>query len=89
MVTPVSHPSTAALSWRQKTLFAGLLFLEIPFGIVLFPFAAVCVLTGILAPLGILAFRVATMPFSWAMKCRIKWQSERELTSQRTTDGMR
>jgi hypothetical protein len=74
MVTSTPHPSKATLSWKEKTLIFGLLCLEIPFGLVLFPLAAVCVLTGILAPLGILSFRVATMPFSWAMNLRTAWQ---------------
>jgi hypothetical protein len=41
----------------------------------LFPLAAVFVLTGILAPLGIMTFRAAIMPLSWAMKRRSSRQS--------------
>lgn len=76
MVTSTSHPPKGTLSWKEKTVIFGLLCLEIPFGVILFPLAAVLVLTGILAPLGILSFRVATMPLSWAMKCRTAWQSD-------------
>jgi hypothetical protein len=60
-------------------LIAGLLFLEIPFGIVFFPMAAVLVLTGILAPLAVMAFKVATMPLSLSLKYKHTWQSEGNL----------
>jgi hypothetical protein len=56
-------------------MIAGLLCLEIPFGIVFFPMAAVLVLTGILAPLAIMAFKVATMPLSLSLKYKTAWQS--------------
>lgn len=49
-------------------LIACLLLLQIPFGIVFFPIAAVLVLTGILAPLAMMSFSLATMPFTLAMK---------------------
>ncbi len=62
----------------DKVLIAGLLCLEVPFGIVFFPMAAVFVLTGILAPLGMASFSLATMPFSLAMKRRATWRSRAE-----------
>lgn len=78
VVASKSRSSKGILSWQEKMLISGLLLLEIPFAIVLFPLAAICVLTGILAPLGIMSFRVATMPLSWAMKLRTAWQSGSE-----------
>jgi hypothetical protein len=83
MVAPMTRLPKATLPWNQKALIAGLLCLQIPFGIVFFPLAAVLVLTGILAPLAMMFFRIATMPFSLAMKRRAAWQSERELPYQR------
>jgi hypothetical protein len=59
-------------------LIAGLLLLEIPFGVVFFPMAAVFVLTGILAPLAMMAFKLATLPLSVAMSRRSARHLERE-----------
>jgi hypothetical protein len=73
--------STVTLSWKRKLVIAGLLCLEIPFGIVFFPMAAVLVLTGILAPLAIMVFKVATMPLTLSMKYKSAWQSEGHLDS--------
>jgi len=69
-----THLPKATLPWTKKMLIAGLLCLEIPFGLVFFPLAAVLVLTGVLAPLGIMSFAIATRPFSWAMKSRTAWR---------------
>lgn len=75
-MVPSKSPSAAtAMPWTEKLLIGGLLCLEIPFGIVFFPMAAVFVLTGILAPLGMATFALATMPFSLAMKRRSSWHS--------------
>jgi hypothetical protein len=63
----------ATLPWKKRALIAGLLCLEIPFGVVFFPLAAVLVLTGILAPLGMASFAIGTMPLSLAMKQRAAW----------------
>jgi hypothetical protein len=71
------------MPWSDKLLIAGLLCLEIPFGVVFFPMAAVFVLTGILAPLGMASFALATMPFSLAMKHRSAWQSGSEARIKR------
>jgi hypothetical protein len=70
MLASKNHLPEATLPWKKKASIAGLLCLQIPFGVVFFPLAAVLVLTGILAPLGMMSFAIATMPFSWAMKCR-------------------
>jgi hypothetical protein len=81
MVASEKNVPKAPLTWDKKALVAGLLCLEIPFGIVFFPMAAVLVLTGILAPLGMMSFAVATMPLSLAMKYRTAWQSGGTVTT--------
>jgi hypothetical protein len=81
MVASETNVPKAALTWDKKVLIAGLLCLEIPFGIVFFPLAAVLVLTGILAPLGMMSFAVATMPLSLAMRYRTAWQSGGTVTT--------
>jgi hypothetical protein len=67
-VAPTTKGPKAPLPWKKKLLIVGLLCLEIPFGVAFFPLAAVLVLTGILAPLGMMSFKAATMPISLAMK---------------------
>lgn len=66
--------SETKLSGKDKWLIGALLCLQIPFTVVFFPMAAVFVLTGILAPLGMMSFAVGTMPFSLAMKRKNAWQ---------------
>jgi hypothetical protein len=58
------------LSGKKKLLIAGLLCLQVPMGIIFIPLAAVLVLPGFLAPLGIMCFAIGTKPFSLAMKLR-------------------
>jgi hypothetical protein len=80
-IVPSKTPSPrATMPWMDKLMIAGLLCLEIPFGIVFFPMAAVFVLTGILAPLGMASFALATMPFSLAMKHKSAWHAGNEAT---------
>ncbi|MCU1363964.1 MAG: hypothetical protein JWM55_1792 [Acidimicrobiaceae bacterium] len=74
MLSTQARVPRATTPWKKKAFMAGLLCLEIPVGVFFFPLAAVLVLTGILAPLGILSFKVATMPFSRAMRCRTAGQ---------------
>jgi hypothetical protein len=71
--------------WTEKLLVAGLLCLEIPFGVVFFPMAAVFVLTGILAPLGMASFALATMPITLAMKRKDGWHSGLEQRERKGT----
>lgn len=78
MLAPKTQSPKASLPWTKKALIAALLCLEIPVGIFFFPLAAVLVLTGILAPLGMMSFTVARMPITWAMKCKSGWQSQRD-----------
>lgn len=77
MITENKGLPKAAMPWRLKALIAVLLCLQIPIGIFFFPLAAVLVLTGILAPLGMMCFTIARKPSSLAMKCRADWQSQR------------
>jgi hypothetical protein len=67
------------LSGRQKCLLVSLLCLQVPSTIVFIPVAAVLVLTGIFAPLGMMSFALGTKPFSQAMKLKNKWQSQQDL----------
>ena len=73
-----SRVSPDSLPWTERLLIAGLLLLEIPFGVVFFPMAAVFVLTGILAPLAMMAFKLATLPLSIAMNRRSARHLKRE-----------
>ena len=59
-LTSNARSPKGTLTWQQKAMITCLLCLEIPFGVVLFPLAAILVLTGILAPVGIMTFRAAT-----------------------------
>ncbi len=61
------------LPGKEKLLIAGLLFLEVPSALFFIPLATVLVLTGILAPLGVMSFAVGTKPFSMAMKRKTAW----------------
>lgn len=70
------RPPKATLSWKRRLVLGGLLCLEIPFGIVFFPMAAVLVLTGILAPVAIMVFKVATMPLTVWMDRKSAWQAD-------------
>jgi hypothetical protein len=62
------------LPGKEKLLIAGLLCLEVPSAIFFIPLATVLVLTGILAPLGVMSFAVGTLPFTLAMKRKSAWQ---------------
>jgi hypothetical protein len=63
-------PPKMKMSGKEKWLFAGLLILQVPMGIVFIPLAAVLILPGFLAPFGLLCFAIGTKPFSIAMKIR-------------------
>lgn len=64
---------------REKILIAALLVLEVPVGIFFIPLATVLVLTGILAPLGMMSFSIGTMPFSLAMKRKSARQTREDV----------
>jgi hypothetical protein len=64
------------LSGKEKWLIVGLLCLQVPSTIIFIPLAAVLVLTGILAPLGMMSFAIGMRPFSMAMKIKTQRRSE-------------
>lgn len=73
-----STPTPAAkLSFSQRLIIVGLLALQVLSGIILYPVAAVLVLTGILAPISIVLFRIGTLPLSLALKLKASWQGGR------------
>jgi hypothetical protein len=85
-------PPALRLPGREKLLIGALLCLQIPATVVFLPMAAVFVLTGILAPLGMMAFAVGTMPFSLAMRRKSAWQSDHHRQEDRDAplaDGAR
>jgi hypothetical protein len=67
--------SKVKLIGKRKWLFVGLLCLQVPTAIIFIPLAAVLILPGFLAPLGLMCFAIGTKPFSMAMKLR----TEREI----------
>jgi hypothetical protein len=68
------NPPRVRLPGREKLLIAGLLCLQVPTTVLFFPLAAVLVLTGILAPLGMMSFAIGAMPLSMAMKRKAAWR---------------
>jgi len=76
MATVEGDAPKVRLPVKEKILIAGLLVLEVPLALFFIPLATVLVLTGILAPLGMMSFAVGTKPFSVAMQRKSKWQSE-------------
>ena len=69
------NSSKTKLSGGDKLIIVGLLCLEVPLGLFFIPLAAVLVLTGILAPLGVMSFAFGTLPLSLALKRKSKAQS--------------
>ncbi len=63
------------LPGKEKWLIVGLLCLQVPSTVIFIPLAAVLVLTGILAPLGMMFFAIGTKPLSVAMKLKTEWKS--------------
>ena len=80
VIAPFTDTEKSALPWKEKTLIAGLMILQIPLAVIFFPLAAVFVLTGILAPLGVASFAVATKPTSLALRRRSTWRSRQHGT---------
>jgi hypothetical protein len=74
MPVSTSPPSKAKLSIKQKTLIAGLLFLQIPASALFYPAATIIILTGVGAPLSMALWAIGSMPYSSAMKRKRAWQ---------------
>jgi len=72
----VSDPSPpkSKLTGGQKWMIAGLLFLQIPWGLFFYPLAAIFAITGIFVPIAIILIGIGTLPFSFAMKCKHSWE---------------
>jgi hypothetical protein len=64
------------LTGGQKTIVAGLLILEIPFALFFYPVAAIFAITGVFVPIAIVLMGVGTLPFSFAMKFKGRWQND-------------
>jgi len=55
-------------------MIAGLLFLQIPSSLIFYPLAAIFAITGIFVPIAIVLMGIGTLPFSFAMTCKGRWQ---------------
>ena len=55
-------------------MIAGLLFLQIPSSLIFFPLAAIFAITGIFVPIAMVLMGIGTLPLSFAMKCKARWQ---------------
>ena len=72
MTDPIS--STLKLTGGQKWMIAGLLVLQIPSSLLFYPLAAIFAITGIFVPIALVLVSVGTWPFSFAMRCKDRWQ---------------
>ncbi len=57
-------------------MIAGLLFLQIPSSLVFYPLAAIFAITGIFIPIAMVLVGIGTLPLSFAMKCKDRWQGD-------------
>ncbi len=55
-------------------MIAGLLVLQIPSSLIFYPLAAIFAITGIFVPIAMVLMGVGTLPFSFAMRCKDRWQ---------------
>jgi hypothetical protein len=62
------------LTGGQKWKIAGLLFLQVPSSLIFYPLAAVFAITGIFVPIALVLMGIGSLPISWAMKLRDRWQ---------------
>ena len=72
---PDAGPPRSELTGGHQWMIAGLLFLQIPWSLLFFPLAAIFAITGIFVPVAIVLMGVGTLPFSYAMRCRDRWQA--------------
>jgi hypothetical protein len=68
-------PSKSKLTGGQKWIIVGLFFLQIPSSLIFYPLAAIFAITGIFAPIAMVLMGIGTLPISFAMKCKGRWQS--------------
>jgi len=67
-------PSKSKLTGGQKWMIGGLIVLQIPSSLIFYPLAAIFAITGIFVPIAIVLVGVGTLPISFAMKCKGRWQ---------------
>jgi hypothetical protein len=67
-------PSRSKLTGGQKWMIAGLVVLQIPFSLILYPLAAIFAITGIFVPIAMVLMGIGSLPFSFAMRCKDRWQ---------------
>jgi hypothetical protein len=72
----VSNPGSpkSKLTGGQKWMIAGLLIVQIPSSLLFYPLAAIFAITGIFVPIAMVLMGIGTLPFSFAMKCKDRWQ---------------
>ena len=68
-------PAGSKLTGGQKWVIAGLFVLQVPFGLIFLPLAAVFAITGIFVPIAMVLVGIGTLPYSFAMRCKDTWQS--------------
>jgi hypothetical protein len=62
------------LTGGQKSMIAGLLFLQIPSSLIFYPLAAIFAITGIFVPIAMVLMGIGTLPFTFAMRFKDRWQ---------------
>ncbi len=67
-------PPSSKLTTGQKLMIAGLFFLQIPSSLIFYPLAAIFAITGIFVPIAMMLSLIGTMPFSFAMQYKRRWQ---------------
>jgi hypothetical protein len=55
-------------------MIAGLFFLQIPSSLIFYPLAAIFAITGIFVPIAMVLMGIGSLPVSFAMKCKARWQ---------------
>ena len=55
-------------------MIAGLVLLQIPSSLIFYPLAAVFAITGIFVPVAMVLMGIGSLPISYAMRCRDRWQ---------------
>ena len=68
------RPPTSKLTGGQKCMIAGLLVIQVPSSLIFYPLAAIFAITGIFVPIALVLLGIGTLPFSFAMKCKGRWQ---------------
>jgi hypothetical protein len=55
-------------------MIAGLLVLQVPWGLFFFPLAAIFAITGIFVPVAMVLMGIGTLPSTYAVRCRDRWR---------------